>query len=307
MAARRLTHGEQDKGDAGEADEEEDRAPVAAVAQDQAAEQKRQRRAQIDAHRVDADGRPEFLAGKVIGDEGVGRGRERGFADADAHAREKQLGEVAGEAAEGGHGAPEDEAGGDQSAAGAAVGEAVEGQAAEGVEDGEGQPAEQTHLSISNTQVALDGVDDEGEDLAVYEVEDVDHHQHADYVPGVGEAGGEFRGSGGRGHEWLGGSGQDSMPRRKNPASVSALRNEMTVAACAFSRRQRLAEVRWHDRLDRTRSLSYPGVKPGWAEILRFRWAVWQDLADPGQDLQAARLEQNIPVISRGHDVTGND
>ncbi len=57
------------------------------------------------------------------------------------------------------------------------------------VEDREGGAVQEAQLRVGDLQVGLDALGQDGHDLAVEEVEDVDHDQHAQQVAGVRAAG----------------------------------------------------------------------------------------------------------------------
>ena len=65
------------------------------------------------------------------------------------------------------------------------VGPARDRDAGDGVEEREREPGEEPHRGVADAEVGLDRLEQDGEDLAVDEVEDVDDEQHAEHVVGV--------------------------------------------------------------------------------------------------------------------------
>jgi hypothetical protein len=122
------------------------------------------------------------------------RGRAAGgLSDADAHPRQRELREALRQPGDRRHRAPQRGAGRDHAAPHAAVGEARDRDAGEGVEHREGPAGEEAHRGVGDAEVALDGLQQDREDLAVDEVEDVDDEQQPEHPA---RAGG--RGSGAR-------------------------------------------------------------------------------------------------------------
>ncbi len=194
-------HHQQREQHAGKADREEHDLPGANGAEDRhrprallgdqsdhhAAQQEREPRPDVDADGVDRERGRQLSRRKVVGDHRVRRRRQRRLADADAEAQQEEVPVLPSEAAARGHQAPGEETGGDQAAAAPRVGEPAERQPEEGVEEREAEPHEQAHLRVRDAEVAADRPHQETQDLAIDEREDVDHHQHADHVPGVAD------------------------------------------------------------------------------------------------------------------------
>ena len=73
----------------------------------------------------------------------------------------------------------------DQAPAVPDVGEAAERDAEERVEDRERGAVEESQLGVRDAEVGADALGEDGEDLPVEEVEDVDQHQDAEDVARV--------------------------------------------------------------------------------------------------------------------------
>ena len=97
----------------------------------------------------------------------IGRRRERRLAHAHTHARQQQLAEVPRRAASRGHEAPDADPPRDDRAPAPLVGQPRDRESQHGVEEGEREPAEQAHLGIGEAEIALDRVNQQGEDLAI--------------------------------------------------------------------------------------------------------------------------------------------
>ena len=88
------------------------------------------------------------------------RGRvERRLAETDPDPGQEQLGERSGDAACGGHDAPERNADGDDAHTVAPVGEPADRKTHERVEDREGEPVQQADLRIGDADVPFDRLD----------------------------------------------------------------------------------------------------------------------------------------------------
>jgi hypothetical protein len=201
-AARRLANGQQKQRQqqAGRAGDDEYELPRAHFAQqrqteratfagdcrdDQAADQNGCAAADRDAHVVDAEGAAELLARKRVGDHRIRRGRQCRFADAYADARQEQLREVLRQSAQRRHQRPDDDADADDGLAVHAVGEPADRNAEQRVEDREGEALQQADLRVRHLQVALDGLHQQRNDLAVDEREYVEDQQREDQVPAL--------------------------------------------------------------------------------------------------------------------------
>ena len=105
------------------------------------------------------------------------------FADPDGHASEEHLDDVLRHTAQSGREAPHCKPGCEDDAAVAAVGKPRDGNGKDGVEEGEGGPAEPAELRISQAEIMLDRLREDADDLAIDEVQrvgdDQQRHQHA--------------------------------------------------------------------------------------------------------------------------------
>ncbi len=110
------------------------------------------------------------------------RRREAGFADADPEARQHELQEVLRQSADGGHGTPQRHGSGDDVNATAAVGYARDGDAEGCVQCRECEPGDHTQLPVRQTEIRLDGFDEDVDDLPVDEVREIQGDQHAEDV-----------------------------------------------------------------------------------------------------------------------------
>jgi hypothetical protein len=194
-ASQRLPHREAQEccdHDARKADGEEGRAPVEDLVQP-AAGQVPEGGAEVDARGVHGQGRGAPLGREVVREQRVGGRAACGLADAHPDAGEGQLREALGQTREGGHGAPQDGAGGDHAAPWTPVGEAGDRDPGERVEDREGEAGEQPHRSVGHPELLLDRLDQDVQDLAIHEVEHVNREQERQHPVRVG-AGRRFEG-----------------------------------------------------------------------------------------------------------------
>ena len=148
------------------------------------ADEQAKARADVDARRVQSEHSGALPLWKQIGEHrirGGGRGR---FTHAHADTGEGELGEAGGEARECGHQAPEPEAGRDHGAAVADIGQQPQGNAEDRVEDREGRAVEEAELRVAHPEISLDPFGQNGEDLAIDEVEDVDDDKDGESQPG---------------------------------------------------------------------------------------------------------------------------
>ena len=118
------------------------------------AQQVRHPRSDVDAHRINADGRAQLFFRKIIGDQRIRRGRKRRFSHAHAHATEQHLPEVPGQAAQGSEGAPENQAGSDNGSAAARIRQPAQRNPAEGVKHREAETHQDAHLGVGDLQIA---------------------------------------------------------------------------------------------------------------------------------------------------------
>jgi hypothetical protein len=193
QASRRLAHGEahEDReGDAGQADHEESGPPVEGLV-DPAAGEVAEGDADVDAGGVDRERGRAPVRGEVVREQRVRRRAARRLADSDADPRQRELREALGQPRGRRHRAPERRTDGDDAAPRPAVGEARDRDAREGVEHRERGSGQESHRGVGDTEVSLDGLEEDREDLAVDEVEDVDDEQQAEHVARV--AGGHRR------------------------------------------------------------------------------------------------------------------
>jgi hypothetical protein len=152
--------------------------------QRRAAQEKCQASADGGTGEIHAYGKAQSLGWKVVGENGQrGRG-ERGLTHADAYPGDEQLKKIAGEAAGHGHAAPQEHADGDQALAVAAIDDAADGDAEEGVEKDKREAAQQAHFGVGDIEVFLDGPHQQRDDLPVDEGQHKGQHQHTVDVPG---------------------------------------------------------------------------------------------------------------------------
>jgi hypothetical protein len=104
------------------------------------------------------------------------------LADADADAGDGEVRKGAGQAGERRHGAPHEDGEGDDGTPIAAIGPAGDRDAHHGVEGGEGDPGEEAQVGVRDLELALDRLEQDGEDRAVDEVEDVDDEQDSERI-----------------------------------------------------------------------------------------------------------------------------
>ena len=160
-----------------DADDEEGAAPAEGLV-DPAADEHAEHDPERNAQRVDAERGGAFARRVVVRDQRMRRRAAAGLADADADARDGQLPEVLRHAGQCRHRAPQGQREADEIAPVAAIGPQREGDAEGGVEGGEGEAGEEAERLVGELEVGLDRLDEDGKDLAVDEIEGVDHYQH---------------------------------------------------------------------------------------------------------------------------------
>ncbi len=137
----------------------------------------------------------------MVADQRGHRRPETRVADAHAHTAEQELGKARGCAAGGDHAAEHGHAHRHDPGPVHPLGHARQGQAQQGVEDGEAQPEDETDLAVGQVQVRLDRRRRHRHALAVGEVKGVDQQedeqQPAPVALGKGRRGfGRFHGVG---------------------------------------------------------------------------------------------------------------
>ena len=149
----------------------------------QPAEDKRQPRTDRDTHVVDPESAAKKLTGEGIPDQRIRRRRQRRLPHAHAHPCRHELPETGGQPASGSGNRPQEHADGDNPATAEAVYQPAGGDTQNAIKNRESEALQQTDLRIAHAELALDGIDQQTEDLAVDEREHVEHHQHAHQVP----------------------------------------------------------------------------------------------------------------------------
>ncbi len=144
---------------------------------DQAAQGHAKQGAQGYAHRVKSQGLGALVFGHIVGDQGLGRRTGAGFSHPDADAVQAQLGEALGRAAQHGEAAPGHQGGGDDPGPIAVFRLARDGDAQHAVEDGEGEARHHADLPVGQMQVVLDRLGQDGDHLAVEEIDHIDGQQ----------------------------------------------------------------------------------------------------------------------------------
>ncbi|MDT4829807.1 hypothetical protein FQZ97_632400 [compost metagenome] len=125
------------------------------------------------------------MGGEEVADQRVGRRRVAGLADADAHAHQQEAPEVPGQAVHRGQPAPHRQAPAHDLPARAGIGHASQGNAGDGVDQGEGG-ADQAQLEVAQAPLVAYRFDDDGRDGPVEEVEQVGQEQQEEHAPGIG-------------------------------------------------------------------------------------------------------------------------
>ena len=200
-AARRLAHGQQDEErheQAGEAHDEERDLPGLDLPDHRqhrrggggpldhdAPHQHGEAAAEGDAAVVDAHREAQLLGREIVGDDRVGRRRERRLPHPHSHTCGEQTPEAVGETAGHRRQAPERDAQGDEVAAAARVDPSPERQAQQGVERREGEADQEAYLRLGQAEVGADRVDHQAQEHAVDEREHVGQHQHADHIEAI--------------------------------------------------------------------------------------------------------------------------
>src|SRR5690606_5657506 len=185
--------------DAGEADDQECELPgidlaenghdhVAAIrdeADDGRADDEGEAGADTDTQAIDAEREAQAFRREIVGNHGIGGRREGRFADADAHAVEEELPIGVGGAAERRHDAPYEDADGDDVDAIAAVDQAADGKACDAIKHSKSKALQQAHLCVGDAEIALNGPDEEAQNLPVDEGLGVGEYEDTDDVPGL--------------------------------------------------------------------------------------------------------------------------
>jgi hypothetical protein len=108
-----------------------------------------------------------------------------GFTDAHPKTRERELREGAGGGRQHRHEAPERECARDDASPVRRVGEPRDRHARYRVERDEGEAGQHSDRRIRKSEVALDGLEQDREDLAIHQIERADEEQNGGHVPSV--------------------------------------------------------------------------------------------------------------------------
>ena len=155
------------------------------AADDPAADEDADAGADVDAARIDGEHGGAHPGGEVVGQHGERRWRRARLADPHAHAVGGKGAEAARRSRQRRHQAPEAKADGDEVLARPGVRQFAERDAEDGVEDGERGAVEEAELRVVDAEIVANVLREDGEDLAVDEVEDVDQDENAQDVVGV--------------------------------------------------------------------------------------------------------------------------
>ena len=66
------------------------------------------------------------------------------------------------------------------------IGEPPERNAKQRVENAKGGPIEKAKVAVGEVEVGFQILGKDGEDLPVDKIEDIDEHEHAEHIPGIG-------------------------------------------------------------------------------------------------------------------------
>lgn len=155
------------------------------AADDPAADEDADAGADVDAARIDGEHGGAHPGGEVVGQHGESGWRGARLADPHAHAVGGERAEAARRSRQCSHQAPEAKTDGDEILARPGVRQLAERDAEDGVEDGERSAVEEANLRIGNADVGFDLLGQDGDDLPVDEVEDVDDDENDGDVPGI--------------------------------------------------------------------------------------------------------------------------
>ncbi|MNX61694.1 hypothetical protein D3C86_926290 [compost metagenome] len=154
----------------------------------------RQQQAQGQAEHENAHGPRPTVGREQVADQRVCGGRVTGLADADAHAHDQETPETADHAVDRGQSAPRRQPPTHQFGARARVSHPPQGQAGNGIDDGEGS-ADDPQLKVAEVPFHADRFDDDGRDGAVEKVEQVGQEQQEQNAPGIRRLGRVLHGS----------------------------------------------------------------------------------------------------------------
>ncbi len=165
-------------------DEESD-AP-APRSSDDASERHAEQGADGDAHRVDRHRARARSLGEIVADQRVRGRRTTCFADANAHAADREDSEIPRHAGEQREAAPDGKRDGHDGRPVALVSEARNRNAEYGIEDREPEPAHGADLEVVELQLVLDRLDELRDDLTIKKVDGVDRDEQGEGIPPVG-------------------------------------------------------------------------------------------------------------------------
>ncbi len=156
------------------------RAPAVVVGHE-AANHDAEGRAQIGGDAVYRCRHGALLFGKIIAYERYSRRRARRFAHPYAHPKDEDLPGAAGNAAQSGHAAPENETHGEQRHPRLAVGKAGGGQRQDEINEGEPEPGHQPHHRVGQDEFFLDRLDHHAEYASVHVAERPDDREKSEH------------------------------------------------------------------------------------------------------------------------------
>ncbi|MNS71400.1 hypothetical protein D3C72_1047690 [compost metagenome] len=153
-----------------------------------------QQQPQRQPEHENAHGPRPAMGREQVADQRVGGRRVAGFTDADAHAHDQETPETADHAVDRGQSAPRRQPPTHQFGARARVSHPPQGQAGNGIDDGEGS-ADDPQLKVAEVPFHADRFDDDGRDGAVKKVEQVGQEQQEQNAPGIRRLGRVLHGS----------------------------------------------------------------------------------------------------------------
>uniref|UniRef100_A0A0N4ZGW3 LigA n=1 Tax=Parastrongyloides trichosuri TaxID=131310 RepID=A0A0N4ZGW3_PARTI len=141
--------------------------------------------AQRNAESVGRQGPRPLRFGKIVRNQGIGRGHPARLADAHAHPAQEQRAEAARHAAQGGEAGPDGQGAGHDPHPAEAVRQPGDGDRQGRIQQGESQAAQQAELSVAEVELRLQRRGQDADDLPVQEVQHIDEDQDPQHIVAI--------------------------------------------------------------------------------------------------------------------------